>query len=239
MKPRLIFCMGGQDNRYAKQAIAANWEYGFRSREKCLDGVTNVTMIDVDWKKYDLDAHVQAVSEYRPWISVCPDIEDPTRLTETLEAMYRMREAGSEHVMVVPKADGIIRMLPAEQWIVLGYPIGPGEGTVNIWEVKESNFPVHLLGGSLPGQLKTMYHMNPGQVISGDMNGYTKAAQFGNTMQGLKLIKHPGKRHNSEGNVYEAFGVLARHIYAQWQQLSVDVGSIYERPQRIGLEISA
>lgn len=174
MKPRLIFCMGS-NAEYAQMSKDAGWEYGFRSTDK--PNRHDVTMIDVDWKKPDIKRHLAAVAEHRPWVAVCPDVTAAEQWPERIALAYEMHALGAHHVMMVPKVTPW-QFVP-EPWIMLGYPVGVGEGSVCPFAARECSMPIHLLGGTIAGQLRAMLHFPAGQVVSGDMSAHTKAARFG------------------------------------------------------------
>lgn len=174
MKPRLIFCMGS-NAEYAQMSLDARWSYGFRSTEK--PKRSDVTMIDVDWKKPDIGRHLAAVAEHRPWVAVCPDVIAADQWPERIALAHEMHALGARHVMIVPKVTPW--RFPPEPWIILGYPVGVGEGSVCPFATRECGMPIHLLGGTITGQLRAMLHFPAGQVVSGDMSAHTKAARFG------------------------------------------------------------
>jgi hypothetical protein len=165
----------GSNAEYAEMSLEAGWDYGFRSTEK--PRRPDVAMIDVDWQKPDIRRHVDAVAEHRPWIAVCPDVTAADQWEERIKLAYELHRVGARNVMMVPKVTPW--HLPEEPWIVLGYPVGVGEGSVCPFETMATDWPMHLLGGTITGQLRAMLHFHAGRVISGDQSAHTKAARFG------------------------------------------------------------
>jgi hypothetical protein len=173
----------GSNQEYANLSGEAGWDYGFRSTEKpCRP---DITMIDVDWKKPDIKRHLAAVAEHRPWVAVCPDVTAVDQWGDRIALAHQMHALGARHVMIVPKVTPW-QFVP-EPWIMLGYPVGVGEGSVCPFATRECGIPIHLLGGTITGQLRAMLHFPAGQVVSGDMSAHTKAARFGGWY-------HPGGR---------------------------------------------
>ena len=157
-------------------SLHAGWDYGFRSTEKPYR--TDVTMIDIEWQRPDIRRHVAAVAKHRPWIAVCPDVTAADQWDDRINLAYELHRMGAQNVMMVPKVTPW--RLPDEPWIVLGYPVGVGETSVCPFATMASGWPIHLLGGTITGQLRAMMHFGAGRVISGDQSAHTKAARFGN-----------------------------------------------------------
>lgn len=74
---------------------------------------------DLNWKQPDLDRHYAFVSEHRPQLAVAPDVLDLDELVPTLR--YAERLAGvADRVIIVPKAGGVMELLPKEAGSSLG-----------------------------------------------------------------------------------------------------------------------
>lgn len=212
----------GNNAEYAQMSQEAGWAYGFRSIEK--PKRSDVTMIDVDWKKPDIDRHLAAVALHRPWVAVCPDVIAADQWPERIALAHEMHALGARHVMIVPKVTPW--MFPPEPWIILGYPVGVGEGSVCPFVTRECGLPIHLLGGTITGQLRAMMHFPAGQVISGDMNAHAKAGRFGGWYQSSgrhikSALLHPGltKRERMLRDIRNSFF----GIRECWDKQSIDV----------------
>ncbi len=170
-------------------SLDAQWRYGFRSDHKPTRD--DVTMIDVDWQKPDIGKHLVAIQRHRPWVAVLPDILDKEDWDMRINLAYEMRREGARNVMVVPKVSPW--RIPNEDWIILGYPVGRGETSVCPYLTHEWGGPIHLLGGTVAGQLRAMMHFASGSVVSADMNAHTKAARFGRSYNRLgRVVIHQG-----------------------------------------------
>lgn len=150
--------------------------------------------LDIDWKHYDLDAHVRAAEKTRPHITIARDIENIDDLECILSEADRLLDF-SERVAVVPKdvkfnETGIASLMPARFMLAYSVPSRYG-GT----DVQPHHFDreTHLLGGSPAKQLDLA---NKLQVYSLDCNRFTIDAKFGDRFDGSRFVnaRHLGYR---------------------------------------------
>lgn len=170
--PHLIYC-AGHGKRFARIAVEGGYLYGYRSDSKPSE---SVSMVDLNWKRPDLERHAAAVEEHRPLLAVAPDVLGADALPETLRYAERLARH-AERVIIVPKCPGVIERLPREPWLVLGYSVPTrygGADAVLVWEF--GGWPVHLLGGSPQAQLTLAAYLD---VFSADGNAHQRAAMHG------------------------------------------------------------
>lgn len=146
-----------------------------------------VGFIDIDWKNYCFEKHIDAVIKTSPLYTVAKDIID---IKEVDEILYQADQLSNyaENVILVPKdckLKNMLNNLPHKY--LLGYSVPTKYGGT---EISTSHFqrPVHLLGGRPDIQRKLANEM---QVISFDCNRFTIDAKFGDYFDGKKFTPHP------------------------------------------------
>jgi hypothetical protein len=150
--------------------------------------LNEVFFIDIDWKNYDFDRHLNAVKLLKPQLTVARDIEDAQTLDEiTREAENLAKHAGT--VIIVPKDRELEleKRLGIPNSYRLGYSVPTRYGGT---EIPTSKFagPVHLLGGRPDIQRELANDMD---VVSLDGNRVTLDAKFGDVFVGDRFRPHP------------------------------------------------
>ena len=92
--------------RVISLAIAEGWRPGARYtnlRDVRHVDFTEVGFLDIDWKNYSFEAHLNAAAKVRPFVTVARDVECVSQLDRILiEAgrlqKYARREIGRAHV---------------------------------------------------------------------------------------------------------------------------------------------
>lgn len=144
--------------------------------------------LDIDWKNYNFDQHLEATKATEPIMTVAKDIDMSTDLNEVIEQAYRLNEY-AELVVIVPKdpklAPHINDIIP--DCFILGYsvPTRYGETSISPQYFKR---PVHLLGGR-PDTQRKLADLMP--VVSIDCNRFTLDASFGDYFDGEIFRPHP------------------------------------------------
>lgn len=142
--------------------------------------------LDIDWKSYDLTAHLQAAEQTRPHITIARDIVDINDLDEIIaEADSLLQYA--ERVALVPKDvefndRGIADLIPARFMLAYSVPSRYG-GTLVRPELFDRD--THLLGGSPARQLELADKLS---VYSLDCNRFTIDAKFGDKFDGMRFV---------------------------------------------------
>lgn len=206
--PRLYVAHGRDVLRAAKDC---GWKIGTRYSNlrdaRCLGGPN---FIDIDWKNYSFERHIEAVKNYRPELTVARDWVEDGLLNNILDEAYQLSEY-CDQVIIVPKdyksATSMERRVPAE--FIFGYSVPTGYGSTKI---PTSCFirGVHLLGGRAHQQLNLRGILN---VLSLDQNSFTIDARFG------KYFYDSGYR-KIEGSDY--FGIIRAslgNIKRAWEGL--------------------
>lgn len=143
--------------------------------------------LDIDWKNYNFQRHLEAVIKTRPLITVAKDIENLKEF-ETILSQANELANFAQHVVIVPKdlrLKNIFNQIPDK--FILGYSVPTRYGGTDI-PIKYFNRPVHLLGGR-PDIQRELAKTIP--VVSIDGNRFTLDAKFGDFFDGKKFTAHP------------------------------------------------
>lgn len=150
--------------------------------------------LDIDWKAYDLEAHIRAAEKTRPHITIARDVENLERLPEILDEADALL-AYSERVAIVPKDERFSQyrlsdLIPPRFMLAYSVPSRYG-GTSVPPELFDRD--THLLGGSPARQLELADKL---QVYSLDCNRFTIDAKFGDRFDGTRFVnaRHLGYR---------------------------------------------
>ncbi|SHG42208.1 DUF6610 family protein [Pedobacter caeni] len=148
----------------------------------------NIGFIDIDFKNYSFQKHLDAVKKHRPHLTVARDVFNIEELDQIL-AEARQLNLYSEKVIIVPKdirfAGQIEKLIPLE--FILGYSVPTKYGGTQL-DPSEFKRPTHLLGGRPDVQRALAEKIN---VYSFDCNRFTLDASFGDYFTGSKFIPHP------------------------------------------------
>ncbi len=150
--------------------------------------IGKIGFIDIDWKNYNFDMHLEAVKRIRPMLTVAKDVLEPNQLETVLE-QAKVLQRYSRKVIIVPKAIDLAEKL--EEVIpknyILGYSVPTKYGGT---EIHPGCFKrkVHLLGGRPDVQRRLA---NDLQVFSMDCNRFTLDAAFGDYFDGETFRPHP------------------------------------------------
>lgn len=177
--------------RVISLAVTEGWRPGARYtnlRDVRHVDFTGVGFLDIDWKNYSFEAHLDAAAKVRPFITVARDVECVSQLDRILiEAGKLQKYAG--RVIVVPKdpilEDRLHQTIPNE--FMLGYSVPTKYGGTKI-QPRAFEWSVHLLGGR-PDTQRRLADLMP--VVSMDCNRFTYDAQFGDYFDGSTFKRHP------------------------------------------------
>lgn len=178
--PDLIYCADGNP-RYAQIALDCGWMYGFRSDRT--PGVSVCDFLDVNWKQPNLDRHRRMAAIYLPKYIVMPDVMHPSQLAPTLLLAAEFHAITGGCVIIVPKCEGIIALIPNVWWLILGYSVaskyggGAGDAPPPAWEWMGRR--VHWLGGNPYAQIRLASTISGVETVSLDANYTTHVARFG------------------------------------------------------------
>jgi hypothetical protein len=144
--------------------------------------------LDIDWRRYDFERHLDVAAAYRPVITVARDVDDLGRLDLILSQASSLARF-CDHVVIVPKDP---RMGPTLEDLIpggfaLGYSVPTRYGGTTL-PPEAFRRPVHLLGGRPDIQRKLANLM---QVISIDRNRFTLDAAYGHYFDGSVFRPHP------------------------------------------------
>lgn len=177
---------------HSKRVLSIARRYGWLAgaRSTNLRDVRNedhVGFIDIEWRRYSFERHLEVVKNIRPLMTVARDIERRRDLARVL-AQAEQLALYSKYVVIVPKDPslaGRLSQIPRE--FILGYSVPTKYGGTRI---PPSSFrrPVHLLGGR-PDVQRQLAEQMP--VFSIDCNRFTLDAAFGDYFDGTRFRPHP------------------------------------------------
>jgi hypothetical protein len=163
--------------------------------------------LDVHWRKYDFERHVQATAELRPLMTVARDVQTSKHLDKILGEAERLQHY-AKIVVIVPKdrrlAKHLCDSIPSN--FVLGFSVPTRYGATVI-HPRHFQRPVHLLGGR-PDVQRVLASQMP--VVSLDCNRFTLDAQFGDYFDGETFRPHP------RGGYMRCLRDSARNIERLW-----------------------
>ena len=207
----IIYCAGG-NKRLANIAIDEGFLYGARS-----DDIRDIRcngLIDINWKIYNWQAHVNLVAKHKPKYAVVPDIVNKRQLNKTLIYAKELTSY-CEKVIVVPKVHDIIKFIPDNIIIGISIPTSYAGFLPHVEELASRE--VHFLGGS-PRQQRELwkqYTLCGISISSVDGNSHSKASDFGSYWNGDQWYD---KERATIGK-YDAFRKSCQGIIKMWQQL--------------------
>lgn len=175
--------------RVLRIALAAGWRAAARyTNLRDARGLADIAFLDIDWKRYDFLAHLEAAARVQPALTVARDVE---RL-EDLDTILREAESLSrycERVVIVPKdkrMEGRLDQLVPESFLI-GFSVPTRYGGTPI-RPETIDRPVHLLGGRPDAQRRLAEVL---KVVSLDCNRFTFDAAYGDYFDGEIFRPHP------------------------------------------------
>ena len=169
---QLIYC-AGKNKRFSDIALAAGFQLG--AQVPCTV-YHDLWFCDQNWKRPNRAMYMTALKQYRPHMASVLDLEREDQLPEVL-AWAEEAAKYVEHVMIIPKAHGIIQRLPRRiggAAIILGYSVPTQHGGTSVWPGEFEGWPVHLLGGSPHAQMRHAARFR--NAVSADGNMANKMA---------------------------------------------------------------
>lgn len=130
--------------------------------------------LDLNWKKPDLELHLEVCARVKPKYVVCPDILALSEVDAKLKYAENLQKH-AKNVIVVPKCDCLHEV--SENYVI-GYSMPTQYGACELPEWYFQGRKIHLLGGSLKQQ-RFQRNFNFWDVVSIDGNGWTRALNFG------------------------------------------------------------
>lgn len=199
---------------HGRRVISIASEYGWRpgARYTNLRDIRHVSFrgvgfLDINWKQYCFDTHLEATKLTKPYFTVARDIENKENLESILYEAGKLSRYAN-FVIVVPKdrrLEGLLdEVIPKEY--ILGFSVPTRYGGTTI--VPEAfTRPVHLLGGR-PDVQRKLADLMP--VVSFDCNRFTLDASFGDHFDGETFRPHP------EGGYEVCIRSSMKNIDALW-----------------------
>lgn len=184
----------------------------------------DVGFVDIDWKNYCFDRHLETVANYKPRITMARDVECIFQLDSILKEAESLLEH-SQKVAIVPKdvnLNGrISELIPSD--FILAYSVPTKYGGTSV-SIESFDRPVHLLGGRPDVQRNLAKNL---KVYSMDCNRFTYDARFGDYFDGETFRPHP------IGGYDTCLIDSIRNINSLWKDYIVDkdVRELYEAVQ--------
>ncbi len=147
-----------------------------------------VCFIDIDWKNYSFEKHLNVVSNINPKLTIARDIESIKDLDRIIEEAYQLKRY-AEEVALVPKDPKLSKIMEKQipNDFIFAYSVPTKYGGTDI-PIKNFTRAVHLLGGRPDKQRELADQM---QVVSFDCNRFTLDAKFGDYFNGKTFKPHP------------------------------------------------
>ena len=197
---------------YSKSVLKIAKSYGWYPGAKYTNlrdirSFNKIGFIDIEWKAYDFDKHIYALTQTEPILTVAKDIENIKEFDEVIKQAEILNKY-SKYVIIVPKDRKLsshLEEIPSKY--ILGYSVPTKYGGTKI-PIKYFNRPVHLLGGRPDTQINLAAQM---QVVSFDCNRFTLDAKYGYYFDGHSF------RKNSVRNYQECISSSLKNINEMWR----------------------
>jgi ParB/RepB/Spo0J family partition protein len=245
----IIYCSSIND-QLKHPAHDAGWKMGFQTDAvyKKENSMYEEIFIDIDFKNYRFDYHLENVKTFRPKYCTVIDImtEDETAgyttkfhtFDEVMEQAEQLNEY-AENVIIIPKYD-CIKDIPDNY--ILGYSCPSSYGMTSVDYKKFKGRKVHLLGGPWGVQRRYLQMMGE-DVVSLDNNSMNRIAAVGSfyTTDGIRTSFYNLNYEFSDGfeNRSTDIGIMAENV--RFICASISFGNIiydiarmngYENPDR-------
>jgi len=186
-----IFKFVTHSKKAIKIAIDNGWFPGARYtnlRDIRTVSFEKVGFLDIDWKDYDFERHIDTAAATKPKLTIARDITSIFELDNILKEAEQLKKYSSL-VAIVPKdkrlANRLEELIPLE--FIFAFSVPTKYGSTYI-PTKCFKRPVHLLGGRPDVQRMLANEMN---VISFDCNRFTFDARYGDYFDGEIFRPHP------------------------------------------------
>jgi len=171
------------------RAISFGWQPGARyTNLRDVKHLPHVYFVDIDWKNYSFERHLDAVSRVKPTMTVARDIMEDDHLDDVLHEASVLATF-AQTVIVVPKDPRLKQRcrLGIPDMFRLGYSVPTKYGSTSITPDYFKG-DVHLLGGRPDVQRRLADIMT---VRSLDGNRFTYDARYGDYFDGETFRPHP------------------------------------------------
>lgn len=167
-----------------------------------------VGLIDVNWRHYNFEKHLEAVKQKRPLLTVAQDIEKHDQV-ETVLRQAQLLGKYVSFVIIVPKIRSIVKVFSCSLGtkFVAGYSIPTRYGGTAVPIKEFIGHPVHLLGGRPDVQRDFAKKL---KVMSIDSNRLTLDARYGDSFDGETF------RPNAKGGLYNCISDSIVNINKLW-----------------------
>ncbi|MFB4252027.1 DUF6610 family protein [Pseudomonas idahonensis] len=180
---------------HSKKVISIAKEYGWHpgARYTNLRDIKTFSFndrgfLDINWKSYSYEKHVEAAAKTNPRLTIARDVECIFSLEKIIkEAEILLKYSG--HVAIVPKdtlMNGRLKELIPKEFL-LAYSVPTKYGGTKV-SIESFDRPVHLLGGRPDTQRALADKL---KVFSIDCNRFTLDAKYGDYFDGIKFRRHP------------------------------------------------
>ena len=218
-----VFINGGGSSPYDQIALVNGWKLGASSGHHN-SPKPSLFMVDNHWQKYDHKTHLSFIKKARPHLATLRDIESSTDQVEVYDHAQEILLC-SDRAILIPKCHVGSNLMQLPN-LILGLPVGRSENPISWGYAKESNYPVHLLGGSPKHWLRGINELGLSRIYSLDGNYLSKIAQWGKIYKDWRSRSpYPWEVEDGEGFNYRCF---AHSI--QWVN-----STLLEQPRQLGI----
>lgn len=178
-----IFVNGGGSSPYDAIASRAGWKLGVNSGGKNAHR-QQVFMVDNNWVRYNHQQHLSAIQHHQPYMATARDIESHVNQREVLDQVLEISQH-CHRVVIIPKTRLTPDLLEIPN-LVLGLPLGAEENSISWRYAINSNFPIHLLGGSPKRWMNAIAILGRNRIHSCDGNYLSKIAKWGKVYKNFR-----------------------------------------------------
>lgn len=216
----LIFCLS-HCKPVCCYATQLGFLYGVRSDDTRTCGNCKVDFVDIDFKRPNVDRHIEVVKQFKPKYAVVLDIMQMSDVDIAVKTACDFADLGVRPI-VVPKVN-CLSSIPHE--FILGYSIPTRYGGTDLDLELFTGRKIHLLGGSPKRQ--AMYYNFFGSlgcsVVSADSNTINKAARKGTLWKDrFDSEWAAGTYSKYEDYYHRTLCESLKNVWAYWQAISVD-----------------
>lgn len=173
--PLLFYCGSGGSSQFDWIAQRAGWGLGIRSCGKYKPGELKIDFVDLDWKNYNHNFHLEMCRKLRPHLASARDIESLDDLPEILKEAEEISRF-AEKVVLIPKIP--VHLPPLNFDWIWGYSIPTSYGGSSVPLDFFLGKDTHLLGGSVHKQAE-IYLNSELKIYSLDAKDFALCAKFG------------------------------------------------------------
>lgn len=216
----LIYCAGNNE-RLSRIAHDNGWLLGMRSNSSATD--LPQTFIDINYKKFDFEKHVDVVAKYHPKYASVPDLSEKETSINDIERAVKQAERLQEYcdiVLIVPKLSDQLPLIPSQYALGYSIPTSYGGAKYLPWELAGRR--IHILGGSPRKQMESYLHLSSiATVMSADGNyAQSQAVRYAMYWKRNKWLYHERKVEGGKDLYIECWERSCLNLMQEWIRIA-------------------